>query len=88
MRVEARIYHDAHRIDIRDNGIGIAQDKISDVMFVFGQSNSTTKDQNDGAGLGLPLTKALIEMHYGKMELKSVLGEGTTVSVFFPFKSD
>ena len=71
-------------IKITDTGIGIARDKIPLVMTPFGQVESAMQRQHQGTGLGLPLTKSLVELHGGTLELASKLGLGTRVTVRFP----
>ncbi len=50
----------------------------------FGQIDSTLARKYDGAGLGLPLTKRLVDLHGGTLDIVSAPGAGTTVSVRFP----
>jgi len=71
-------------IAVVDNGIGIAADDIPKVLERFGQADSTLSRRYDGAGLGLPLTKQLIELHGGMLEFESVAGVGTTATIVFP----
>jgi signal transduction histidine kinase len=71
-------------ISVIDTGIGIAADDIPVILMPFGQADSSLARKYEGTGLGLPLTKSLIEMHGGALELESVLGTGTTVTVNFP----
>ena len=67
-----------------DTGIGIAPEDIPKVFSRFGQVDGKLSRQYQGTGLGLPLTKALIELHSGVIDLQSDLGVGTTVTVSFP----
>jgi signal transduction histidine kinase len=69
---------------IADTGIGIPEEKMAMVLTPFGQVDTRLARQYGGIGLGLPLTKRLVEMHDGTMELVSRLGEGTTVTVRLP----
>ena len=71
-------------INVVDSGIGIAPEDISTALAPFGQIESALSRKHQGTGLGLPLTKALVELHNGTFELKSALGTGTTVSLVFP----
>ena len=71
---------------IADTGIGIALDDIPKVLAPFGQIGGVYNRENQGAGLGLPLTKSLVELHGGYLDLQSELGVGTTVTVRFPAK--
>jgi signal transduction histidine kinase len=69
---------------VADSGIGIPADKISVALAPFGQVDSTLSRKYEGAGLGLPLTKRLIELHDGTMEITSKPGQGTTITARFP----
>jgi signal transduction histidine kinase len=69
---------------ITDTGIGIPADKIETAMAPFGQVDSGLIRRYEGTGLGLPLTKKLVELHGGTMELESFVNQGTTVSVWLP----
>jgi len=73
-------------IQITDTGIGIAPDDIPKALAQFGQVDSAINRAYDGTGLGLPLTKALVELHGGSLDLQSKAGVGTTVTVRFPAK--
>jgi signal transduction histidine kinase len=67
-----------------DNGIGIAREDIPVALSVFGQVDSGTRNHVNGTGLGLPLAKALAELHGGTLDLQSELGQGTTVTLRLP----
>jgi two-component system cell cycle sensor histidine kinase PleC len=69
---------------VRDNGIGMAPEDIPTALRQFGQIDSALNRKYEGTGLGLPLTKALIEMHGGSLELVSRLGEGTKATLTLP----
>lgn len=69
---------------IRDTGIGIDPDDIPRAFRPFEQIESTFGRKHEGTGLGLPLAKALIDLHGGALELSSVPGRGTTVSATLP----
>lgn len=71
-------------MSIRDNGPGIPEDEIPIVMQAFGQGAIAIKSAEAGTGLGLPIVKALVQMHGGTFDLKSRLREGTEVLVTFP----
>ena len=75
-------------LDVRfvDTGIGIATDDIPKALSRFGQIDAKLSRNFEGTGLGLPLTKALVELHNGTLDIQSVLGAGTTVTVRFPAK--
>ncbi len=73
-----------HVFQIVDTGIGIASEDISKALSHFGQVDGDLNRQYEGTGLGLPLTKALVELHGGALDLQSEVGVGTTVTVCFP----
>ena len=67
-----------------DTGIGIALADIPKTLTPFQQIDSALNRKYEGSGLGLPLTKALVELHGGTLGLQSEVGVGTTVTVRFP----
>jgi len=69
---------------IIDTGIGIAPEDIPKALSRFGQIDADLNRQYEGTGLGLPLTKALVELHGGTLDLQSEVSVGTTVTVRFP----
>ncbi len=71
-------------LSVSDTGIGIASADIPLTLQPFAQVDSTLSRKYEGSGLGLPLVKSLIDLHGGKIEIKSVVGEGTTVTVLLP----
>ena len=75
---------DGYVFQVVDTGIGIALADIQKALSPFQQIDSDLNRKYDGTGLGLPLTKALVELHGGSLELQSEVGVGTTVTVRFP----
>jgi signal transduction histidine kinase len=71
-------------IKIIDTGIGISAEDIPKAMMAFGQVDGTLSRKYEGTGLGLPLTKSLVELHGGSFELESEPGVGTIAIVRFP----
>ncbi len=71
-------------IAIADSGIGIAQDQLESVLKPFGQVESALTRQYDGTGLGLTLAKALVELHGGRLDIRSELNVGTQASFTLP----
>lgn len=74
----------ACRIRVQDTGIGIAEADIPKALAAFSQVENTLCRNYEGTGLGLPLTKSLIEQHGGELRLESEVGVGTTVTLAFP----
>ncbi len=71
-------------LSVKDTGSGIPEDEIPIVLASFGQGSNSIKSAEQGAGLGLPIAKSLIDMHGGTFTLKSKLRAGTEVIVTFP----
>jgi two-component system, cell cycle sensor histidine kinase PleC len=71
-------------LSVKDTGPGIPEDEIPIVLASFGQGSNSIKSAEQGAGLGLPIAKSLIDMHGGTFTLKSRLRIGTEVVVTFP----
>ena len=83
--VSARVAKNSYMIiKIADTGIGIAPEDIPMALAPFGQVESYMDRPHDGAGRGLPLAKALVELHGGSFDLQSKPGEGTTVTLRMP----
>jgi len=77
---------DRARVAVTDNGIGIASEDLSRLARPFEQVEGQHSKTTQGTGLGLALTKALIEQHQGRMVIDSQAGQGTTVSFDIPMR--
>src|SRR4051794_8283488 len=71
-------------LSVKDTGSGIPEDEIPVVLASFGQGSNSIKSAEQGAGLGLPIAKNLVDLHGGTFTLKSKLRIGTEVIVTFP----
>jgi signal transduction histidine kinase len=71
-------------LSIRDTGIGIPPEHIERIFQPFEQVADHLAREHEGTGLGLPIAKALIELHGGELVLSSQLGAGTTARVRLP----
>ncbi len=80
----ARRGSDGLELHVSDTGIGIAPADLAHVTEPFGRGSSQTAADVEGTGLGLPITKSLIEAHDGQLSIVSAPGEGTQVSLAFP----
>ena len=69
---------------VEDTGIGIAAEDIPKALAPFSQIEGHPGTEQEGTGLGLPLTKSLMELHGGKLEIDSTPGHGTIVRLSFP----
>jgi signal transduction histidine kinase len=72
------------RITVWDTGIGINPEDIEKVLQPFRQVDSALSRQYEGTGLGLPITKALVELHDGTLEISSEVDVGTRVVIHLP----
>jgi two-component system, NtrC family, sensor kinase len=83
--LESRVnrYGEGVEIEIRDDGTGIAPDVLPHIFEPF----QTTKEQGRGVGLGLAVSRSIMERHQGKIEVQSELGKGTTFTVTLPVES-
>ena len=75
-----------HGIDIAiaDTGIGMEPASIARALEPFQQLDNRLARRYEGTGLGLPLAKSLIELHGGKLTIKSAAGKGTTARIWLP----
>jgi signal transduction histidine kinase len=71
-------------LSVQDRGHGISAADLPHVMQRFARLRSATLAQEPGIGIGLPLTKSMIELHGGKLEIKSEIEAGTEVILRFP----
>lgn len=71
-------------IEIIDTGIGISADRIKQIFVAFEQGSNAYVANQDGTGLGLPITKKLIELHSGTITITSELNVGTCANIFIP----
>jgi two-component system cell cycle sensor histidine kinase PleC len=69
---------------VKDTGPGIPEDEIPVVLASFGQGSNAIKSAEQGAGLGLPIAKSLVDLHGGTFTLKSKLRVGTEIIVALP----
>jgi len=82
--VSAELRADGFAVSVADTGIGIAPEDLATAFERFAQIDSRLARRYEGAGLGLPLTKELVERHGGTIALASEPGKGTTATVVFP----
>jgi len=82
--VSAAATEGASVIRVSDNGIGMSTDEIPIALSAFGQIDSRLARRYEGTGLGLPLSKAIVELHGGTITIDSAPGKGTNVTVTLP----
>lgn len=74
------------RVTVTDSGIGISEEDLPRLCQPFTQIESQHSKTHKGSGLGLALSRSLVELHGGTFKIESTLGTGTTVEVFLPRK--
>lgn len=84
--IRVSLYEDKNNIyiDIKDNGVGISDEKKEVIFERFYRIDDARNTKTNGHGLGLSITKNFVESLGGKIKLKSKLGKGSTFSVIFP----
>lgn len=87
LKVRTRTVNNQYRItfDVIDTGIGIAEDYVNKIFESFTQAGTDTARKYGGTGLGLTISKQLVELMNGTISVQSKLGEGTTFTVEIPF---
>ncbi|SHE78745.1 PAS domain S-box-containing protein [Kaistia soli DSM 19436] len=76
--------HGEVTLRIRDTGIGMSEKDIETALKPFRQLSSSRERRSDGTGLGLPLTKALVEANRAAFAIDSSVGQGTLIRITFP----
>jgi signal transduction histidine kinase len=75
---------DKLRVDVRDTGVGIAEEAHSHIFTPFFRADNPLREQAGGTGLGLSITKTLVDLHGGEIWFESHEGQGTTFSFTLP----
>lgn len=88
INVSANVVDDFLQIEVGDTGTGIPADRIHDIFESFTQLEGGIDRAQGGAGLGLSVTKQLIELHGGSIRVESVLGIGSTFYFTLPTSYD
>jgi signal transduction histidine kinase len=83
VRIDQR--EDEVQVDVRDTGVGIAPEEIPHVFERFYRANNQDETmRKSGSGLGLAISRAIVEMHGGRIWVVSELGQGSTFSFVLP----
>lgn len=84
--IQVNIYDEEGKviISVKDNGIGIPEDKLGIIFDRFGQVENPLRRRSEGSGIGLSLVKSLVELHGGSISVKSELGKGTEFIIELP----
>ena len=73
---------------VKDTGQGMTPEQVSKLFNEYTRFNMEANRTTEGAGLGMTITRNLVDLMYGKISVKSAIGEGTTVNVRLPQKTD
>ena len=71
-------------VSVSDTGIGMNPEDVQIAFEPFAQVDNRLERRYEGTGLGLPLTKALVDLHKGRIQIDSARGQGTRITVSFP----
>lgn len=88
IHVESSIVDSFAILTITDYGIGIPPEDLPHVTERFYRVNKARSRSDGGSGLGLSIVEQIVKQHKGKLEIKSIVGEGTSVSVMFPLMEE
>jgi two-component system OmpR family sensor kinase len=75
-------------VSVADHGVGIPAEELEGVFERFRRGGNASDMNEEGLGLGLPLAKAIVEAHKGRIRMESRVGEGTTVTIALPAKAE
>ncbi|OYW56973.1 MAG: two-component sensor histidine kinase [Hyphomicrobium sp. 32-62-53] len=88
VKIEAiRLADGGVAVVIRDTGVGMSPDEVKLATTPFGQVDGKRTRWREGAGLGLPIARSLVELHGGQIRIQSEKGRGTEVGVILPSAS-
>ncbi|MGL5753474.1 MAG: sensor histidine kinase, partial [Paraclostridium sp.] len=74
----------SYNINIKDSGIGIDEKGLEKIFGRFEQVRNKKEHYKEGSGIGLSLVKSLVDMHNGKISIKSEVGKGSEITVSIP----
>ena len=80
----SKVGPNSFKISVTDTGIGIAEEDQKNLFVPFLQVDTSLTRRHEGSGLGLALTKEIVELHLGTINVKSSVGKGTTFTITLP----
>ncbi len=88
IRVYARLADNNMAVYVQDSGMGIPENKLNEIFEAFQQIDGNLERHQGGTGLGLTITKQLVELHGGILSVESIAGEGSTFCFTLPHSKD
>ena len=85
--IEADIVFDKVKITIWDSGVGIPPHKLEKLFERFERGEDTYSKEQEGTGIGLNLTRHLVELNGGRIGVESEFGKGSTFTITLPVKA-
>ena len=82
--IAAILNQEAVKLTVRDTGMGIPKEHVDRIFDIFYQADSSQTREMEGSGIGLALTKELVELHHGTIEVRSELGQGSEFQITLP----
>jgi len=76
----------SHFLEVIDTGAGIPDEELTEIFERFYRVDKSRNQKTDGMGIGLSITKAIIEAHRGTIEVTSIIGQGSTFTIALPSK--
>jgi signal transduction histidine kinase len=87
-KAESPLPVNAVRIEVEDDGIGIPPDELKRIFDEFYQTEEGRRSRRGGTGLGLSLTRNFVELHHGRIEVRSAVGQGSCFTMYLPVDYD
>jgi signal transduction histidine kinase len=87
VEIIAQVADGFFELAVNDTGPGIAPEDQRKIFEEFQQVDNSSTRQKGGTGLGLAISKRIVEMHGGSIEVRSVLGEGSTFLIMVPVRA-
>ena len=86
--VDAQAIDGDLELSVTDNGSGMSAKEIARIGVPYAQGEAAQLSEERGSGLGLSLVRSLTELHKGKMDIRSTVGDGTRVKIILPLQAD
>jgi cell cycle sensor histidine kinase DivJ len=86
--VDAQAIDGDLELSVTDNGSGMSAKEIARIGAPYAQGEAAQLSDERGSGLGLSLVRSLTELHKGKMDIRSTVGDGTRVKIILPLQAD